>query len=85
MSAVKVGNMFSKNKLAKDKLAKIKIERRYGINDLKKYILKLKQNIKVFEEAINKENKEVERVNGMIKSLENDIKTAQKLEEMTKS
>ena len=50
--------------------------RRYGINDLKKYLIKIKKNIGVFNEAIAKEKKEMQRVQGMIKVLKNDIKDA---------
>ena len=46
--------------------------RQYGINDLKNYIKKLKKNIKVFEEAITKEKKEINKTRNMIKVLEED-------------
>lgn len=46
--------------------------RQYGIDDLKNYIAKLKKNIKVFEEAIAKEKKEIKRAQGMIKALKQD-------------
>lgn len=52
--------------------------RGYGIIDLKKYQEKIKKNIKVFEEAIEKEKKEYKRVQDMIDVLEKDIKTAKK-------
>lgn len=50
--------------------------RGYGILDLKKYLVKIKKNISVFNEAIAKENQEMKRILGMIKVLENDIKDA---------
>jgi len=46
--------------------------RQYGINDLKNYILKLKKNIKVFDEAIKKEKLEIRRTRGMIMALQVD-------------
>ncbi len=52
--------------------------RSYGIVDLTKYQEKIKKNIKVFEEAIQKEKREYQRVQGMIDVLEKDIKTAKK-------
>ncbi|MEK7169099.1 MAG: hypothetical protein AAB778_03745 [Patescibacteria group bacterium] len=52
--------------------------RGYGIIDLKKYQEKIKKNMKVFEEAIEKEKKEYKRVQDMIEVLEKDIKTAKK-------
>lgn len=52
--------------------------RTYGIADLKKYQEKIKKNILVFKEAIEKEEKEYKRVQGMIDVLEKDIKTAKK-------
>ena len=53
----------------------IKRVRQYGVDDLKKYILKLNTNIKVFEEAILNEKKEIEKTKEMIKVLEKDINT----------
>lgn len=52
--------------------------RTFGIVDLKKYQEKIKKNILVFKEAIEKEEKEYTRVQDMIEVLEKDIKTAKK-------
>lgn len=62
--------------LTKKELENLKVVRSYGIVDLKKYLLKIKKNIGVFKEAIAKERKEMKRISGMIKVLENDIKDA---------
>lgn len=62
--------------LTKKELENLKEVRHYGIVDLKKYIQKIKKNIAVFNEAIAKERKEMKRISGMIKVLENDIKDA---------
>lgn len=50
-----------------------RIIREYGIKDLKRYQEKLKKNIKVFEEAIEKEKKEWKRTQKMINNLEADV------------
>lgn len=63
--------------LTKKELDNLKEVRHYGVVDLKKYIVKIKQNISVFNEAIVKEKKEMQRIQSMIKVLENDIKTAE--------
>jgi len=56
------------------KLAKsTRIIREFGIKDLKKYQKKIKNNIKIFEEAIKKENKEWKRVQKMIDNLKADL------------
>ncbi|KKP72462.1 MAG: hypothetical protein UR68_C0015G0023 [Candidatus Roizmanbacteria bacterium GW2011_GWA2_35_19] len=60
------------------------IQRTYGIVDLKKYLVKIKQNIKVFEEAINKEKTEIKRVKGMINALKTDIVNAKELKRLYK-
>lgn len=60
-------------------LKSTKIVRQFGVNDLIKYKEKIKKNILVFEEAIKKERKEMERVDGMISSLQKDIKEIDKL------
>lgn len=52
--------------------------RSYGIVDLQKYQEKIKKNILVFKEAIQKEEKEYKRVGGMIQVLKKDIRTAKK-------
>jgi len=62
--------------LTKAELENVKVIRGYGVVDLKKYILKIKKNIGVFKEAIDKEITEMRRVKNMIKVLENDIKDA---------
>ncbi|PJC66316.1 hypothetical protein CO018_02510 [Candidatus Beckwithbacteria bacterium CG_4_9_14_0_2_um_filter_47_11] len=62
--------------LTKTELENLKIIRGYGVKDLEKYIVKIKQNIAVFNEAIAKEEKEMARIQGMIKVLKNDIKDA---------
>ena len=56
--------------------------RKYGIDDLKGYVAKLKENIKVFEEAIAKEKKEIVKARGMIKSLEEDRRVQRKIKRM---
>jgi len=70
--------------LTKTELDNLKIVRRYGVVDLKKYLIKLKKNIAVFNEAITKEKTEIQRVQGMIKVLQNDIKTANALKKLIK-
>ena len=62
--------------VTKEELDNLKEIRRYGIEDLEKYLVKIKKNISVFDEAIAKENQEMRRVQNMIKVLENDIKDA---------
>ncbi|MEK7622813.1 MAG: hypothetical protein AAB430_02985 [Patescibacteria group bacterium] len=62
--------------VTKEELDNLKEIRRYGIEDLEKYLVKIKKNISVFDEAIAKENQEMQRVQNMIKVLENDIKDA---------
>lgn len=76
------GSSKSSPLLTPKQLDNLKVIRSYGIVDLKKYLLKIKQNIGVFNEAIAKEKKEMLRVQGMIKVLENDIKTADKLKKL---
>ena len=63
--------------LTKKELDNLKEVGHYAVADLKKYIVKIKQNISVFNEAIVKEKKEMQRIQSMIKVLENDIKTAE--------
>lgn len=65
--------------LSKQELRELVKKRQYGINDLNRYLEKIKKNILVFEEAIAKEKQEMDRVNGMIAVLKNDIQTAGKL------
>lgn len=65
-------------------LENLKTIRGYGIADLKKYLLKLNQNIAVFNEAITKEKKEISRVKDMIRVLRQDIKTANKLKKFAR-
>jgi peptidoglycan hydrolase CwlO-like protein len=62
-----------------DRLERTKILRGYGIKDLKRYLEKLKSNIKVFEDAIAKENAEIKKTKGMIKVLQKDIEEADKI------
>ncbi|MBI3290042.1 hypothetical protein HYZ78_01465 [Candidatus Microgenomates bacterium] len=71
-------------KPTKEELAKTKILREYGIKDLEKYIKKIKENIKVFEEAIGKEKAEEKRIGEMIKALKHDIKTIKVLQKIQK-
>ena len=68
--------------LNKTNLAKTKIERGFGVLDLERYLGKIKQNIQGFEEAIEKEKTEMERIEGMIQVLKNDIKNAEALEKL---
>lgn len=68
--------------LTPKELDNLKTVRGYGVADLKKYLLKLKKNIAVFQEAIAKEKKEIARIKSMIAVLENDIQTADKLKKM---
>ena len=70
--------------LTKEDLAKVKIERSYGVKDLIRYRKKLKQNILVFKQAIDKEKEEIKRVEGMIKVLKQDIKQATSLQKLIK-
>lgn len=66
-------------KISKKDLENIKTVRQFGIGDLKKYKEKIRKNVLVFEEAIQKEMAEMKRVDGMIDSLEKDIYDANKL------
>lgn len=66
-------------KTTKKELENLKTVRQFGIDDLKKYKEKIHKNIKVFEEAIEKEVAELTRVQGMINSLDKDVKYANKL------
>lgn len=68
--------------ITKKELENLTTIRGYGIADLKKYLLKIKKNIGVFEEAIAKEKKEMARIKAMIAVLEADIKTADKLKKL---
>lgn len=43
--------------VTKEELDNLKEIRRYGIEDLEKYLVKIKKNISVFDEAIAKETK----------------------------
>lgn len=70
--------------LTKKELENIKVVRSYGVADLEKYVVKIKQNIKVFEEAIKKEKAEMTRVTDMMKVLKNDIKSAEKLKKLAR-
>ena len=63
-----------KLKIDKKRLKSTKVIREFGVNDLIKYKEKIKKNILVFEEAIEKEKTEMKRVDGMIASLKKDIK-----------
>lgn len=72
MAKIKIGK-------TKRQLEDLKIVRQFGVNDLVKYKEKIHKNIKVFEDAIQKENMELKRVQGMIDSLEKDINDANKL------
>jgi hypothetical protein len=58
--------------------------RTYGIKDLKAHIEKIKKNIKIFEEAINKEKALMKRDEDMIKVLKNDIKEARMFKRIKK-
>lgn len=53
-------------------------ERQYGIDNLGNYIKKLKQNIQVFEDAIEKEESEIKRTREMIAVLTKDKKALSK-------
>lgn len=71
----------------KEHLAKTRILRQYGIKDLEKYVQKIKENIKVFQAAIEKERVEMKRTQDMIKALKKDIKiinSIQKLQQRKK-
>jgi peptidoglycan hydrolase CwlO-like protein len=57
---------------------KVIAERTQGIIDLTRYIEKIKKNILVFKEAIQKEKNEMKKTEGMIKVLKKDIKEAKK-------
>lgn len=57
--------------------------RRYGVRDLKAHIQKIRKNIKIFEEAINKEKALMKRDSEMIAVLENDIKEAKSFKRMS--
>ena len=50
--------------------------RKYGVLDLQAHIEKIKQNIKIFEEAIDKERNLMKRDRDMIAVLKNDIREA---------
>ena len=50
--------------------------RRYGVRDLKAHIEKIKENIKIFKDAIGKEKALMKRDQEMIAVLKNDIKEA---------
>jgi hypothetical protein len=50
--------------------------RKYGVKDLENHIEKIKKNIKIFEEAIEKEMALMKRDNDMIKVLKKDIEEA---------
>lgn len=69
---------------SKEDLAKTKIERGYGVKDLRRYKQKIRKNIKVFQDAIQRERNELKRVDGMIKVLKADIKTVNELKKMAK-
>jgi hypothetical protein len=60
------------------------VTRRYGVEDLEKYLKKIKQNINIFKEAINKEKAEMKKTEEMIKVLKNDIYEAKMLKRMKK-
>lgn len=68
-----------KLKIDKKRLKDTKVLREFGINDLVKYKEKIQKNIIVFEDAIKKELKEMERVDGMISALNKDIKDIDKI------
>jgi peptidoglycan hydrolase CwlO-like protein len=70
--------------MTKKELDNLKIIRGYGVVDLKKYIQKIKKNIAVFDQAITREKNEMKRVEGMIRVLKNDIKTAEILKKTAK-
>lgn len=66
-------------KIDQKALKNTKVVRQFGINDLIKYKEKIKKNIAIFEEAIEKEKKEMKRVDDMIVSLKKDIAEIDKL------
>lgn len=66
-------------KIDKKRLKDTKVVREFGIKDLIKYKEKIGANIKVFEEAIEKEKTEMKRVDGMISALSKDIKDIDKI------
>lgn len=74
----------ARNVPSKGELESLKIIRGFGIKDLERYREKIKKNIKVFEEAIAKERGEMKRIDGMIKVLKTDIKTANHLQKFAK-
>lgn len=55
------------------------IIREYGIADLRRYIKKIRENIKIFKEAIAKEKAEEKRIREMIASLKKDVKYLKKI------
>lgn len=84
MPTNKPGLIESKPTLTKADLQKTKILRGFGVKQLQKYQLKLKQNIKVFQDAIQKERIELDRTKDMIKALKFDIKQVDKLKKLIK-
>ena len=69
----------------KKELENLKTIRQFGVEDLKRYKNKIRANIEVFETAIEKERTELKRVDGMIDSLEADIKEANRLKKLAKN
>lgn len=74
----------SSNTPTKEDLAKTKILREYGIQDLERYVKKIQENIKVFQAAIGRERTEMKRTQGMIKALKKDIKTISLIQKLHK-
>ena len=66
----------------KKELENLKTVRQFGVDDLKRYKTKIHANIKVFEDAIEKEKVELKRVQGMIDSLKVDIKDVNRLKKL---
>lgn len=66
----------------KEELEGLKKIRRFGIDDLERYKKKLKDNIGIFQTAIDKERTEMKRVEYMIGVLKKDIKNANKLKKL---
>jgi len=56
----------------KSRIRSTKIIRQYGVKDLERYKEKIKKNIKIFEEAIQKEKTEMKRVEDMITALKTE-------------
>lgn len=74
----------SKTLQTRQDLAKTKILREFGIKDLERYIKKIKENIKVFEFAIEREKTEMKRARNMMEALKKDINTIDSIQKWQK-